>query len=113
MTKPEQLEICLRMGVACIASSAHDKLGIAEDVKSDVMPLNGLRHRPEGDASGWYIWAGGGPPSDPTYFLSLHVAHVEEWRGGISKYLGLPPGWRFQVAPGHEDIWFDSSLLDA
>lgn len=22
-----------------------------------------------------------------------------------------PPGWRFLIAPGHEDVWFDASLL--
>ena len=25
---------------------------------------------------------------------------------------GLPPGWRFLIAPGHEDVWYDGSLLD-
>lgn len=29
----------------------------------------------------------------------------------IKKYLGLPPGWRFLIAPGYEDIWFDEALL--
>lgn len=26
-------------------------------------------------------------------------------------YLGLPPGGRFQLATGHEDVWEDISLL--
>jgi hypothetical protein len=30
----------------------------------------------------------------------------------IVKYFGLGPGWRFLVAPGHEDVWFDPILLE-
>lgn len=26
--------------------------------------------------------------------------------------LGLAEGWRFLIAPGHEDVWYDASLLD-
>jgi hypothetical protein len=26
--------------------------------------------------------------------------------------LGLPPGWRFLIAPGYLDVWYDASLLD-
>jgi hypothetical protein len=28
------------------------------------------------------------------------------------KYLGLAPGWRFLVAPGYKDVWFDAKLLN-
>ncbi|MGC0237608.1 immunity protein Imm33 domain-containing protein [Arthrobacter sp. SD76] len=24
-------------------------------------------------------------------------------------YVALPAGWRFVLAPGHEDVWFDES----
>jgi hypothetical protein len=50
------------------------------------------------DTSGWYIWAGeGGPSDDPDFFVPLHVEHLAEWCPHITKYLGLPPGWRFLV----------------
>ena len=26
-------------------------------------------------------------------------------------YLGLAPGWRFLIAPGYEDVWYDEKLL--
>jgi hypothetical protein len=29
----------------------------------------------------------------------------------IVKYLGLAPGRRFLISQGHEDVWFDESLL--
>jgi hypothetical protein len=28
------------------------------------------------------------------------------------KYFGLEPGWRFLLAPGYEDVWYDATLLD-
>jgi hypothetical protein len=30
----------------------------------------------------------------------------------VSLYLALPAGWRFLLAPDHEDVWFDVNLLD-
>lgn len=88
-----------------------DKLGIAQNVRSHLLPINGLRHPPTGGVSGWYIWAGGEISEADDFFVPLHVEHVEEWRPDIVKYLGLAPGWRFQIAPGHEDVWFDATLL--
>jgi hypothetical protein len=77
-----------------------------------VAVLNRLRHPPEGDTTGWYIWAGEGWSDDPGFFVPLHVGHVDEWSPLISPYLALPPGWRFLIAGGYEDIWEDRSLLD-
>lgn len=42
----------------------------------------------------------------------LHVAHLGEWCPDAMPYLALPPGWRFLLAPDHEEIWFDPSLLE-
>jgi hypothetical protein len=30
----------------------------------------------------------------------------------VFPYLALPPGWRFLLAPGYEDVWYDPTLLD-
>ncbi len=77
------------------------------------MPINGLRHPVNGDDCGWYIWAGGRiDQSDPGFFSPMHVEHLVVSRPEIEPYLALPPGWRFQIAPGHEDVWFDADLLD-
>ena len=48
---------------------------------------------------------------DPGFFIPMHVGHLVEARPEIGPYLGLPMGWRFLVAPGHEDVWFDGSVL--
>jgi hypothetical protein len=78
----------------------------------DGQPINGLRHRPEPGTSGWFIWAGGEiDQSDDSFFAPVHVAHLERRFPDLVRYLALPPGWRFQVAPGHEDVWYDAGLL--
>lgn len=104
-----QLEICERVSVEPDAPSADAKLGLGP---TDGLPLNGLRHRPEPGTSGWFIWAGGEiDQSDDGYFRSTHVTHLGQMHPEVMPYLALPPGWRFQVAPGQEDVWYDARLL--
>ena len=50
--------------------------------------------------------------TDPHFFMPLHAIHLNDRCREIVKYFGLGPGWRFLVAPGHEDVWFDASLLN-
>lgn len=108
----EQLDVCRRYGVEPLSSHPAMKVGIARNVREGVLPLNGLRHAPEGDTTGWYIWAGEGEPSDdPEFFLPLHVEHLQEWCPDMVRFLGLPPGWRFLVAGDYEDVWEDPSLV--
>src|SRR6266567_6634911 len=61
--------------------------------------------------SGWYIWAGEQLSDDPDFFVPLHVEHLAMSCPAAIPYLALPPGWRFLVAPGYEDVWPDQSLL--
>lgn len=83
------------------------------NLRSGLLPLNGVRHPPEGDTTGWHIWAGEEFPEDADFFVPLHVIHLKDWRPGVLKFLGLPPGWRFLTdLHGYEDIWEDSSLLN-
>jgi len=107
----EQREVCSRYGVEPLAADANAKAGVARNVREGGAPLNGLRHPPERDTCGWYIWAGAEPSDDPDFFLALHVAHLAQWCPDALPYLALPAGWRFQVAPGHEDVWQDPTLL--
>ena len=46
------------------------------------------------------------------FFEPLHVEHLAERLPEVLPYLALPPGWRFLVAPDHEDAGYDGSLLD-
>ena len=108
----DQEAVCERFQVEWVESPRGLKVGVARNVRSGLAPLNGLRHPPQGDTTGWYLWAGEELSQDPDFFVALHVEHLAEWCPAAIPYLGLPPGWRFLIAPGHEDVWFDESLLD-
>lgn len=104
-----QTAVCERVGAEFEPSDPHLKIGIAL-ATLERQPLNGLRHAPEADTTGWYVW-GGELSSDEDFFQPVHVSHLDELLPEIVPYLGVPAGWRFQLAPGHEDLWFDASLL--
>lgn len=106
-----QKEVCLKYETNFYISESSLKLGISENVTQGILPVNGLRIKPEGDTVGWYIWAGEEMSQDPEFFRPLHVTHIKEIAPQIEKYLGLPPGWRFLIAEEYEDVWFDSELL--
>lgn len=107
-----QLATCARFDVEHFPTLPTLKVGIAQDALDGGRPLNGLRHSPEGDTSGWYIWAGESFSEAPDYFAPLHASHLGVLCPAAVPYLGLPPGWRFLIAEGYEDVWFDENLLD-
>jgi hypothetical protein len=74
--------------------------------------MNGLRHPPIGETSGWYIWCGGIFSDAPDFFVPLHTYHLYDDHPQIVDLLGLPPGYRFLVAEGILDVWYDASLLN-
>ena len=108
----EQELLCQKYGVIPFAAPISLKVGISLNVKDGtIIPLNGLRHQPEGDTTGWYIWAGIEYSYDADFFVPLHVEHLSIWRPEIIKFLALPPGYRFLLGE-YEDVWFDASLLE-
>lgn len=109
---PRQRSVCRRFGVTPVPAPPDSKAGVARNVREGIWPVNGLRHRPTDDTTGWYVWAGEHLSDDPGFFEPLHVGHLAEWCPEILPYLALPPGWRFLLAPDHEDVWEDPSLLD-
>jgi hypothetical protein len=104
-----QQEVCTRFGVAAEPPGAGEKLGVALSTIG-ALPINGLRIRVEGTC-GWFIWAGGEASVDRDFYQPLHVEHIAEYLPSVEPYLSLPPGYRFQIADGHEDVWFDPALL--
>jgi hypothetical protein len=107
----EQRAICQKFGASCLLPDDRLKIGISRTFDPVQFPINGLRHPPQGDTTGWYIWSGGELSPDADFFVPLHAFHLNDRCPEIAKYFGLGPGWRFLVAPGHEDVWFDPSLL--
>ena len=87
------------------------KLGLALGT-IEQMPINGLRHPPVGDASGWYIWCGAELSQSADFFSPLHMSHIAEYLPAVVPFLALPAGYRFLIdGKGHEEVWFDENLL--
>ena len=109
---PRQLALCQRFNVTPEIPTPDQKVGLAQSARDqNLWPLNGLRHQVAGDTCGWYIWAGAQFETDPDFFAPLHVKHLRDVCPAALPYLALPPGWRFLVGPGYEDVWRDESLL--
>lgn len=106
-----QVKLCTKYGAQFMNSPADMKVGISLNVRDGILPINGVRHPPEGDTTGWYIWAGEHLSTDDDFFKPLHVDHLKEWCPQVLKYLGLSPGWRFLIAGDYEDVWFDPKGL--
>jgi len=106
-----QATLCERFGAEFHPSQPQLKLGVAM-ATLEQKPINGLRHPPKGDTTGWYIWGGGELSSANDFFQPVHVHHLDAILPAIVPYLGLPPGWRFQITLGYEDVWFDGTLLN-
>lgn len=104
-----QRTTCARVGSQFIESPANLKAGIALQTLG-FLPLNGLRHQPTEGTCGWFIWGGEVLESNDDFFKPVHVEHLKQRCPTIIPYLGLPPGWRFLLAPGQEEVWFDESI---
>ena len=106
---PEQLDVCRRVGVEPDVPRPDQVVGLGP---VGALPVNGLRHLPDGRSCGWYLWTGADiDRSDESFFRPIHVSHLSDHDLAVLPYLALPVGWRFQIGPDHEDIWFDSELL--
>lgn len=106
-----QKAFCRKRGLSYVPSNPNSKLGFAIETQGKV-PINGLRHPPEGDTNGWYIWCGEEFSDDAEFFSPLHTSHLLDRCPEVLSLLGLPPGSRFLIAGDYEDIWFDESLLN-
>jgi hypothetical protein len=108
----EQLDVCRRFGVEPLVAAPDMKVGLARNIASGLQPINGLRHPPGADATGWYIWAGTDLGQDSGLFEPVHVEHLGVICPAVIPYLALPSGWRFLIAANQEDVWADETLLD-
>lgn len=105
----DQIGVCHRFDTECMPPEMEQKVGIALG-SLKMVPLHAVRIQPDNGTCGWYIY-GGDYSQDADFYQPLHVAHIAEHCPQIVPYLGLPPGWRVLLAPGHEDVWFDGQLL--
>ena len=109
----DQHDICEKIDAEWVLSDLELKIGIADNVLTELIPINGLRHSAENGTTGWYIWSGENFSESADFFKPYCIKHLTELTPEIIKYLGLPPGFRFLIDNrGFEDIWEDKSLLD-
>lgn len=106
-----QLAVCREYGANFFPAFESQKAGVAENLRTTQLPVNGLRHAPKDTTCGWYLWRGADLSQKDDFFLPLHIEHLPEWCPLCLKFLGLPPGWRFLTDGLHEDVWFDAGLL--
>src|SRR6266852_5317542 len=106
----QQRIVCQKYAQDCLPAELESKLGFALQTEG-LLPINGLRHPPEGDTNGWYLWCGNELSDHPEFFAPLHTHYLIKQCPEAIKFLGLPPGYRFLVAGDYVDVWFDESLL--
>jgi hypothetical protein len=106
-----QADVCKQYGRQFVACPMDSIMGVAVQTLAH-RPIHGLRHRPERNTNGWYIWAGEYFAASD-FFSPLHTLHMIEQAPEVINYLGLPPGCRFLLADDHSDVWFDPALLTA
>ena len=107
----QQLAYCKEHADTCESVALDSKLGFAIETQGR-LPINGLRHAPQEDTNGWYIWCGEQLSAEQDFFTPLHTSHLVERYPGVARLLGLPPGYRFLVAGDYIDVWYDATLLD-
>jgi len=103
--------LCAEREVDPSSPTCADTVGIALNTLGQD-PINGMRVRPVGTTSGWYLWCGETLSTDPNFFQPLHVSHLVERCPEVLPYLALPPGWRFLLGDqDYVDTWQDGDLL--
>lgn len=75
------------------------------------LPITARHFTPFGTRNGWVLWSGD-EPTELSGYLYETVDEVLRWLPQVRPYLELPPGWAFQIAPDHEDVWEEPELVD-
>jgi hypothetical protein len=106
-----QLQVCLAQSRDFVPARGQDNAGVALSTLG-MQPINGLRHPASPGTTGWYIWCGETFSDAPDFSHALCVDHIVQRLPLVARHLGLPPGYRFLIAVGYEDVWFDERLFN-
>ena len=75
--KLKHLERCRKHHVRFVPAQPHSNVHFALETIGQT-PINGLRHPPQRDSSGWYIWCGEEFPTSPQCFIALQTIHLAD-----------------------------------
>jgi hypothetical protein len=103
--------VCRKYGCEYTPVLGPEAAGVALSTLG-MTPVNGLRHPMSAGTTGWYIWCGENLSDAADYFAPLCVDDLLKKLPVVSDLLGLPPGFRFLIAEGHLDVWYDVGLLN-
>ena len=115
---PSQLEICQRAGVQPQRPWDFAKCLIDRAAADGVVPLFGARWKPDRDRGdcGWVLWSTYPDMQDAADDHGFDIVHIADIRSRCEpmwRFLALPPGWAFTIAPdGKEEVFRDPELLD-
>ncbi len=108
-----QQDICKKYNTSWNNIDFDFKIGVADNVFTDNIPINGLRHIPKGETTGWFIWSGETFSEADDFFKPYCIKHLIRLKPEIIKYLALPAGYRFLIDnKGYEDVWEDVKLKE-
>jgi hypothetical protein len=110
-TDERQRQLCAERQLPWTPPTGGSVVEVGRDVGTGLWPVRGMRLPIEGSACGWRLWAGEGEMSrSPDYFELVKVEYLYDRCQEVLPYLGLPPGWRFVVAPGYFDVTDDPAF---
>ena len=97
--------------VAMMVPSDASEVMVGWDFDPRNLPFTARHFPPAGSRNGWVLWTGAEPVAYPGY-VPIATGELLRWLPQVARYLELPPGWSFQIAPHHEDVWEEPELLD-
>jgi hypothetical protein len=105
-----QHSICKRVGADFEPPSPAQMVSISVGVLEGQRPLEGVRYPAPPHMSGWYL-------TTKTYSGDIkdlrveHLCHVTAKRPELTRYLALPPGFRFNLSKTADEVFFDRAVL--
>ena len=93
----DQHATCERYNVDWVYADIKLKIGIADNVFTDVIPINGMRHQVENGTTGWYIWSGENFSINSDFFKPFCVKHLIELNQKLSNILVFLPVTGFSL----------------
>lgn len=108
----EQKQLCSSVGASFAPPHASDFAAVSKGVLEGGMLLEGVRYPARHGQSGWYLttdlYNG-----DSSTLKVMHLEHVTAARPDLIALIGLPFGYRFEVSPEGQAIWYDPEVGNA